>query len=169
MSNVLENTAFLSQLLIFGIIFSILMSVFVLVNDDIRDAMEPIYDIGSFEKVYNSFDVAGTVLEQGVHFLFAFFLSISLLSSAIERQNITSYVINFIIVILFSSAMVFVLSQLVTNLLGAMPVWVEFNYLPTWFLTNWSTIIIINIISFLAGFVFVKLRGAGVTVGSVRR
>jgi hypothetical protein len=121
------------------------MSVFLLVFVDIRTAITPIYDISGMEKTFSVFQDTSLVLEQGIHFLFAFFLSISLLSSAIERQSITTYVMRFVTVILFSSAMVFVLSQVITNMMTGLPVWVEFSYLPLWFLNNYTTIIMINI------------------------
>lgn len=154
--NTLRNAVYLVVMLMFSIILCITFSIAQQIIDGVK-ADTPT-DLSYFENTYNLLETLKTLFTGLTHFILAMAVMIMFLSSAIERNSIMSYTLNFIVSIFASVVLIYVSSMVLTAFTTSGVAWLDFTMIPSWFTANYTYLFIINILAGLSSFVFVKIQ-----------
>ncbi len=92
-------------------------------------------------------------MQYGVYFLTALFVTGMLYSSFVDTHNLFSYFLTFITSVIVTAVASYVLTTFWNTWITTS---ITQDFLPTWYISNITTLFFLNILAFLASFVFIK-------------
>jgi hypothetical protein len=127
-------------------------------------AAQPDIDFTHYHAAYTFLPTMRIIIGYALNLIMAFVVLAMFISSAIETQSVSSYVLNAILGLIVSSLMMWLAAGLITSMVSMFvgTGYVTFPELPTWVFTYFHEILIINLIAGLGSFVFVKAQKGAV-------
>jgi len=101
---------------------------------------------------------ANELVRTGINFIMVSVVVLTLFSSFTDRNNLSSYTTTFIISIILSSILIYVFHNLYNSIIDELSETTIFDFTgyTDFIATNFDTLIILNLIAFLASFIFAK-------------
>jgi hypothetical protein len=163
--NAINNSIYIAFLFVVSISLSFTITIGVNILDEMKDNLP--WDLTPYENINSIATTLQEIFETSTNFLLAYLVMLSFVSSAVERQSVQSYLINFLGALIVSSLVLFLISNIYSYMIDNDGGLIDWGMMPDWFVNNFTYILVINVIAGLLSFLWVGSPLANKNIGGL--